>query len=84
MERLSVKGLALGLGAAWAVCILFAGWAAALGWGAAFVEMMGSVYVGFEPGFLGGIAGAVWAFVDGAIGGVIIAVVYNAVARKRA
>ena len=83
MERLNVKALAVGLGASWAVCMLFLGWVSIFGWGTKFVEMMSSVYIGFTPTFLGGIIGAVWGFIDGAIGGAIIAVVYNAIAKRK-
>ena len=83
MERLSVKALAMGLGVSWAACALFTGWASIFGWGTKFVEMMSSVYIGYTPTFLGGIIGAIWGFVDGAIGGVIIALVYNVIARKK-
>lgn len=83
MEKLSVKALAVGLGISWAVCILFAGWASIFGWGAKFVEVMSSVYIGFAPTFLGGVIGAIWGFIDGAIGGAIIALVYNAIVRKK-
>ncbi len=82
MEKLNVKALAVGLGASWAVCMLFVGWVSIFGWGTKFVEMMSSVYIGFTPTFLGGIIGAVWGFIDGAIGGAIIAVVYNAIAKR--
>ncbi len=82
MEKLNVKALAIALGTAWALCMLFAGWAAIFGWSTAFVDIMSSVYIGFEPGFLGGVIGALWGFLDGAIGGLIIALVYNAVAKK--
>lgn len=82
MEKLSVKGLAMGLGVAWSLCLLFSGWVAVFGWTTKFVELMGSVYIGYEPGIMGGLIGAAWGFVDGAIGGLIIAVTYNAVARK--
>ena len=37
---------------------------------------------GLCPTFLGGIIGAIWAFIDGAIAGAIIAWVYNKVAPK--
>jgi len=77
MERLSIKGLAMGLGVAGAFCMLFAGWASIFGWCTKFVEVMASVYIGFKPSFLGGIIGALWGFIDGAIGGAIIAFVYN-------
>ncbi len=83
MEKLNVKALAIALGAAWAICVLFLGWVSIFGWGTKIVEMMASVYIGFASTLLGGIIGAGWAFVDGAIGGAIIAFVYNAVAKKR-
>jgi hypothetical protein len=82
MERLNPKALAFGLGISWAVCMLFVGWASIFGWGTKFVELMSSVYIGFAPSFLGGIIGAIWGFVDGAIGGAIIAFVYNKIAKK--
>ncbi len=83
MEKLNVKGLAIGLGVAWSFCMLFIGWASIFGWSANIVEVMSSVYIGFKPTFLGGIIGAAWGFVDGAIGGLIIAIIYNAVAKKK-
>ena len=54
MEKLSVKGLALGIGVAWAFCMLCIGWGSSFGWGEEFVETMSSVYIGFKPTFLGG------------------------------
>jgi hypothetical protein len=83
MEKISIKGLTLGLGVSWAFCMLFVGWASMFGWGVKFVEMMSSVYIGFAPTLLGGIIGAIWGFVDGAIGGAIIAFVYNLVVRRK-
>ncbi|NOY80584.1 MAG: membrane-associated protein [Kiritimatiellaeota bacterium] len=83
MEKLNVKALAVGLGSSWALCMLFAGWGAMLGWGGKFVEVMASVYVGLTPTFLGGIVGAVWGFADGAVGGLVIGLVYNALAKKQ-
>jgi hypothetical protein len=83
MKKLSVKGLAIGLGATWAICMLFAGWASIFGWCTKFVEVMGSIYIGFKPTFAGAIIGAIWGFFDAGIGGLIIAVIYNAVAKKK-
>lgn len=82
MEKLSVKGLAVGLGVSWSVCMLFAGWVSIFGWCTKFVEVMASVYIGLKPSFIGGVIGALWGFIDGAIGGAIIAFVYNMVIRK--
>ncbi len=83
MGKLNVKALAVALGASWAICVLFLGWVSIFGWGTKIVEMMASVYIGFAPTFLGSVIGAGWAFVDGAIGGAIIAFVYNAIIKKR-
>lgn len=83
MERLNVKGLAIAFGVTWAVFVLFIGWAAIFGWGTEMVEVISSVYIGFRPTLLGGIIGAVWAFIDGAIWGLLIAVIYNKVAQKK-
>jgi hypothetical protein len=83
MEKLSVKGLAVGVGVSWAICILFAGWVSIFGWCVKFVEVMSSVYIGFKPSFLGAVVGAIWGFIDGAIGGAIIAFIYNRVVGKK-
>ena len=81
MEKLRIIPLAVAFGTVWALGILVLAWAAAFGWGAALVELMASLYIGYGPGFLGGLVGALWAFVDGAIAGALIAVIYNVVAR---
>ncbi len=83
MNNLNIKALTLGGGVLWGLYMLLIGWAAwLLGWGTGFVVTMSSVYIGFRPTFFGGIAGALWGFIDGAIAGAIIAWVYNAVAKK--
>ncbi len=81
MNKLNVKALAIALGSSWALCMLLTGWASIFGWSAKFVEVMGSIYIGFEPTLLGGIVGAIWGFVDGAIAGLLIAIIYNAAAK---
>lgn len=83
MGKLSVKGLAVGVGVSWSVCILFAGWAGIFSWCTEFVKVMSSVYIGYKPTFLGGIIGAVWGFIDGAVVGAIIAFVYNMIVREK-
>ncbi|HDI12903.1 MAG TPA: membrane-associated protein [Hadesarchaea archaeon] len=82
-EKLNVKALAIGVGTAWAACMLFLGWASIFGLGTSLVNIISSVYVGFAPTVLGGIVGAVWGFIDGAIGGIVIALVYNYVLKKK-
>lgn len=77
MQKLSVKGLALAMGILWGAGILFAGIAAANGWGVAVVNMIGSFYIGYEPTIPGAFIGLAWAFVDGLVGGAVLAWLYN-------
>jgi len=83
MEKLNVKALAIALGVSWGLGMLFVGWASMFGWGTKLVEIMSSVYIGFAPSFIGAVIGAIWGFFDGAIGGAVIALVYNAVIEKK-
>lgn len=83
MNKLNAKALAIALGSAWGIGVLFIGWAGIFGWYTPFIEIMASAYIGFEPTFLGGIIGAAWGFADGAIGGLIIAIIYNAVLKRQ-
>ncbi|NQV57849.1 MAG: bacteriophage holin [Rhodospirillales bacterium] len=69
-------GLALGLTAAILVFLLGIS-AAALGWGGLAAQVLSSIFIGFEPTFVGAIAGAVWAFAEGFIGGFLFAWFYN-------
>jgi hypothetical protein len=77
MTRLSVKGLGLALGVTWGAGVLILGLIGAVGWGRAVVDVLGSLYLGFRPTLLGSVIGGVWAFVDGALAGVVVAWLYN-------
>jgi hypothetical protein len=69
-------GLALGLTLALAVFLI--GLTTALfGWGILVVQVLSTLLIGYEPSFVGAVAGAVWAFVDGFIAGAILAWLYN-------
>jgi hypothetical protein len=84
MEKLNVKALAIAMGVLWGLCMLCIGWTSWLfNWGTDFVTTMSSMYIWFKPTFLGGIIGAIWGFFDAAIGGIVIAWVYNMVAAKK-
>jgi hypothetical protein len=76
-QRLHVWALTLSLGIVSAIFMLFFGWMGALGWGTEMIKSFTNFYIGFEPTFIGGIIGAVWGFVEGAITGWLIAVIYN-------
>lgn len=79
--RLSVKGLALGIGIIWAGCIFLVGIVnlAAPSYGASFLQMTSSIYPGFHNSrhFVDVLVGTGYGFVDGGIGGAIVAWLYN-------
>jgi len=77
MTRLSVRGLGLALGVTWGIGVLMLGLVGALGWGRAMVDVLGSLYLGFRPTLLGSVIGGAWAFLDGMLGGIVIAWLYN-------
>lgn len=80
MMRLSVKGLGFALGVTWGAGVLVLGLIGAIGWGRAVVDVLGSLYLGFRPTLLGSVIGGAWAFVDGALAGVVVAWLYNRLA----
>jgi hypothetical protein len=75
--------LALGvaIGVLWAVYVFCGGIVAMFGWGTALVATLASFYIGYGASIVGAIVGAIWAFIDGFVAGVIIAWIYNLVAR---
>ncbi len=83
MKKLNVTALALACGLTWGSAVfllaLLAMW---WGVGSAFVELLGSVYVGVEASWQGAFLGLLWAFVDGFIGGLIFVLLYNFFAKK--
>ena len=83
--NLSVKGLAIASAIFWGLAILITGLANLVypSYGMAFLECMGSVYPGYQPGTGIGsvITGSIYALVDGGICGAIFAFIYNYFAR---
>lgn len=77
MQQLSMKGLALAIGLTWGAGIFLLGLGGSIGWGRPLVEVLGSLYLGFRPSLIGSLIGGLWAFVDGAIGGIVIAWLCN-------
>jgi hypothetical protein len=82
MTKIEMKGLAIAIGALLATYVFLLGIFAMFGWGTAIVEFIGNLYIGYAPTLLGSIIGALYAFVDGAIAGIIIAFVYNKISKK--
>jgi hypothetical protein len=80
MQKLSVRGFGIASGAMVSSFMLVVGLSAWLfGWGAEFVFFVADWYRGFSPTPIGSVIGGFWGFLDGAIGGVIFAWVYNKV-----
>ncbi len=81
MQKLNVKAFTL----SWAICFgvyfLALGWIAMSGWGVQLVDVLSSLYIGYAPTFVGAIIGGIWAFFDWGIGALIIALIYNALAK---
>jgi len=77
-KKVNVMSLALALGIACAVYAFFIGTVAWLfNWGTSIVDVLSSLYIGYDATFVGSIIGTIWAFVDGFIGGIIIGWLYN-------
>jgi len=80
---LNVKALALASGLVWGLGLFLLTW-----WIIAFdgvtgePALIGHVYRGFNISPLGSVIGLAWAFVDGTIGGAVLAWVYNTVAKS--
>ncbi len=76
--KLNVKAMGLAFGILWSVEVIALGLLAAFAnWGTPWVDFIGFLYIGYKPTLLGSLIGGVWALVDGAIAGVLIAFVYN-------
>ena len=81
MNKWSPNALGVAIGVLWAAYVLFCGITAMFGWGVALVEALSSLYIGYSPSIPGAVIGAVWAFIDGYIAGVVIAWIYNRLAK---
>lgn len=83
--KLSTKGLALSFGILWGLCIFVMTILAIYlnGYGLAFLDVTaGALYPYYTISWAGAFVGLVAGFIDGAIGGFIIAWVYNKFAGK--
>ena len=82
MAKLDVKAFGLTLGIVWGAAMFLAGVASMLSnWGQAFVELFSSLYVGYKATVPGSIIGAAWGFIDAGIGGIVVAWLYNKLAK---
>ena len=86
--RVNVPALALTLGVFWGAAMLIVALANLIwpDYGRAFLDLAASVYPGYRPGSgLGSvIVGTLYALLDGAVAGAVVAWLYNVVARRPA
>jgi len=82
--KLSVKGLAITAAIIWGAAMLIMGSANMMfpGYATNFLEVIGSVYPGYQPGtgFSSVIIGSLYGVVDAGIGAAIFAWLYNFIA----
>lgn len=82
--KLSIRAISLTMGLLWAACMFIVGVVnlAAPAYGADFLRMMSSVYPGFHDSHTWGsvVVGTLYGFVDGAIGGLVFAWIYDWIA----
>lgn len=78
-HKLCPVSLAIASGITWGLGVLILGYLAGHHhWGEAAVQVMGSVYKGFEATSTAGILwGGLWGLIDGFVGGLIFAWIYN-------
>lgn len=82
MNKLHIKSFTIACGITWGLAMLFLAWVSSFGWGIRDVSVISDLYLGYKPTFLGGIIGALWGFVDGAIGGFLLSYFYNLLLKK--
>ena len=78
-SKLNEKALAISLGVLWSLAILSLSIIAMMSENYLHnvVEFFSSVYLGYSLSLTGILIGMVWAFVDAAIGGLVLAWLYN-------
>ncbi len=81
MNKCAPHALGVAIGVLWAAYVFFCGITAMFGWGVALVDALSSLYIGYAPSILGAVIGAAWGFVDGYVAGVVIAWIYNRLAK---
>jgi len=83
MNKLNAKALGFAFGIVWGGGIFLLGICAmSCGWGLKWVELIQSCYIGYNATLLGSIIGAIWGFFDAGIGGVLVAWIYNKLAKQ--
>lgn len=82
--KINARAFALAAGLIWAAfCFLLALSAKWFSWDPELVDFLAKFYIGYKPGILGGVIGAIWGFIDIGIGAYCFAWLYNRLAEKK-
>lgn len=82
-RRVCAGALGLSLAITWTLLVVLSGiLAATMNYGGAWMTLLSSIYIGFDATPKGIAIGALWAFADGLIVGVLVAFFYNFVAKR--
>ncbi|MBU0455357.1 MAG: bacteriophage holin [Pseudomonadota bacterium] len=77
--RLHIWCFGIAAGLIWAAYLLGLGFAADMtGYGHELIRTFGFIYIGYGPSVKGSLIGAAWGFLDGFIGSLVFAWIYNA------
>lgn len=80
-DGLDVKSFGLAVGLTWGLGVFCLAIFSIFGWGTLALQTLASMYVGTKPSITGAILGGVYGLIDGTIGGVLIALFYNALSK---
>ena len=81
-QKINAVNLGIAIGVIAAIyCFLLGLIALWFNWGTGLVQTISSLYIGYNASYLGSLIGAVWAFADGFIAGIVIAWIYNKLAK---
>ncbi|MDG2395385.1 bacteriophage holin [Candidatus Thioglobus sp.] len=82
-QKLDTKAVALALGVMWSLGVFFMSITALVteSYLHNMVDFLSTVYLGYSLSFSGVVTGMVWAFIDAAIGGWLLAWLYNKLAK---
>lgn len=77
--RLNAKALGLAIGIVWGLSVFLAtAWIVFFGGPRDVLAGIGAFYIGYEVSWSGAVVGLGYGFVDGLVGGLVLAWIYNA------
>ena len=82
MNKLDTRAFGLACGILWGGGVFLMGLTATVcSWARPFVDVLSVMYVGYSATVFGILIGTLWGFVDGFIGGIVLAWLYNCLRR---